>query len=97
MQGDLILAGGLVRSKKQKVEKKKHENFHPRRRHHECHSPATVTNSIQRATKHVQSVSPYSFASIGPAVEEIGLAQVTQSVKTTNVTSTHRQTDEQTN
>ena len=45
------------------------------------------------ATKHVPRVSPYSPASIDPEFVEIGLVQLSQSVKTTNVTHTLTQTD----
>ena len=66
--------------------------------HHEIHSsPATATTSGRRATKHVPRVNPYSHASIEPGFVEIGFVQLSQSVKTTNVThaltDTHRQTD----
>ena len=57
-------------------------------------SPATATNSRRRATKHLPRVSPYSLASIDPGFVEIGLVQLPQSVKTTNVT--HTLTDTQT-
>ena len=64
--------------------------------HHEIHSsPATVTTSRWRATKDVPRISPYSPASIDPQFVAIGLVQLSQSVKTTNVT--HTQTDRQTN
>ena len=54
--------------------------------HHEIHSsPVTATTSRRRATKHVPRVSPYSPASIDPGFVEIGLVQLSQSVKTTNV------------
>ena len=65
--------------------------------HHEIYSsPATATTSRRRATKHVPRVSPYSPASIDPGFMEIALVQLSQSVKSTNVTHTHRQTDTQT-
>ena len=71
--------------------------------HHENHcSPATATTSRWCATKHVPRVSPYSPASMDPWFVEIGLVQLSQSVKSTNVTHTHtgrqagRQTDGQT-
>ena len=55
--------------------------------HHEIHSsPATATTSRRRAMKDVPRVSPYSPASIGPGFVEIGLVQLSQSVKATNVT-----------
>ena len=42
--------------------------------------------------KNVLCVSPYSPASIDTAFVEIGLVQLSESVKTTNVTHTHTQT-----
>ena len=59
--------------------------------HHEIHSsPATATTSRQRAAKHVPCVSPYSPASIDVGFVKISLVQLSQSVKTTNVTQTDR-------
>ena len=90
-QGGLILAAGGVRSKK-KNENKKQKNPAPPKAHHETHiSPATATTSRQRAMKRVPSISPYSPASIYPGFVKIGLVQLSQSVKTTNVTHTHTQ------
>ena len=67
----------------------------PPKTHHKIHSsPATATTSRWRATKHVPRVRPYSPASIDPGFVEIGLVQLSQSVRTTNVT--HKQTDRQT-
>ena len=61
------------RRKKQNEEKKRKKNPAPPKTHHEIHSsPATVTNSRRRATKHVSRVSPYSPASIDPGFVEIG-------------------------
>ena len=99
-QGGLVLAAGRVRSKEKKIEKKTHEKIRLTQTHYEIHSnPATATTSRQRATKHVPHVSPYSPASIDPGFVEIGLAQLSQSVTTTNVTHTltDRQTDRRTN
>ena len=94
-QGGVILAAGLVRSKKKNRKKKKHEKIRPPQTHHEIHSsPATATTSRRLATKDVPRVSPYSPASIDPGFVEIGLVQLSQSVKTTNVT--HTETDTQT-
>ena len=62
--------------------------------------PATATTSRRRAKIHVPRVSPYSPACIDTGFVEIGLVQLSQSVKTTNVTHTleiHRRTDGQTN
>ena len=59
----------------------------PPKTHHEIHSsPVTPTNSRRRAAKYVPRVRPHSPASIDPGFEEIGLVQLSQSVKTTNVT-----------
>ena len=67
------------------------KNPAPRKAHHESHiSPATATTSRQAAKKRVPHVGPYSPASIDPGFEEIGLVQLSQLVKTTNVTHTHR-------
>ena len=89
-----------MRSKK-KNGKKKHEiNPAAPKTHHEIHSsPATAITSRRRATKHVPRVSPNSLASIDPGFVELGVVQLSQSVKTTNVThiQTDRQTDRQTN
>ena len=50
--------------------------------HLEIHSnSATATTSRRRATKHVPRVSPYSPASIDLGFVEIGLVQLSQSVK----------------
>ena len=85
----VVLAAGRVRSKKKKIGKKKNKKkFPPSKTHHEIHSsPATAITSRRRAKKHVPRVSPYSPASsIDTGFVEIGLAQLSQSVKTTNVT-----------
>ena len=99
-QGSLILAAGRVRSKKKRKPNKKHTKKNaPPKTHHVIHSnPATATTSRRRTTKHVPRVSPYSPDSIDPGFVEIDLVQLSQSVKTTNVTHTptHRQTDRQT-
>ena len=63
--------------------------FAPPETHHEMHSrPVTATNSRRRAAKHVSRVSPHSPACIDPGFAEIGLVQLSQSVKTTSVTHT---------
>ena len=73
------------------------KKFAPPKTHHEIHSrPATATNSRRRAAKHVPRVSPYSPGSIDPRFVKIGLVQLSQSVKTTNVTHTLTDTDTQT-
>ena len=62
--------------------------------HHGIHSsPATATTWRRHATKHVPRVSPYSPASIDPGFVEIGFVQLSQSVKTTDVTHRDRQTN----
>ena len=97
-RGGLILAAGRVRSKKKNTKKNTKESAPPET-HHEIHCiPATATTPRRRATKHVPGVSPYSPASIDPVFAEIGLVQLSQSVKTTNVTHTltDRETDGQT-
>ena len=89
-RGVLILAAGRVRSKKKKNrEQKIKKKFAPSKTHHEIHSsPATATTSRRRSKKHVPHVSPYSPASIDTGFVEIDLVQLSQSVKTTNVTHT---------
>ena len=68
--------------------------FAPPKTHHETHSsPATGFNSRRHARKHAPRVSPYSPASIDPEIVEIGLAHLSQSVKTTNVTHADTPTD----
>ena len=90
-QGVLILAAGRVRSKEKKIEKKKtRKNPAPPKAHHYINSsPATATTSRRRTKRHVPCVRPHSLASIDPEFVEIGLVQLSQSVKTTNVTHTH--------
>ena len=66
----------------------------PPKTHHEIHSnPTTATTSRRRATKHVPRVSPYTPASIDPGFVEIGLVQLSESVKTANVTHTQTEAD----
>ena len=95
-----MLAAGCVRSKKKKKNEKKKKNTEktarPPKTHHEihsCSSPATASNSRRHARKHVTRVSPYCLASINPGFVKIGLVQLSQSVKTTNVTHTLTYTD----
>ena len=86
-----------VRRKKQKSEKKNTKKSAPSKTHHEIHtSPATATTWRRLSTKHVPRVSLYSHASVDPGFVEIGLVQLSQSVKTTAVTHTytHRQTNQ---
>ena len=90
-QGGLIFAAGRV-PLKEKNEKKTRNPAVPKT-HHEIHSsPATATTSRRHATKHIPRVSPYSPASIDPGFVEIGLVQLSRSVKNTTVTHTHTQT-----
>ena len=57
--------------------------------HHEIYSsPATACNSRRDAMSHVPCVSPYSPDSIDAGFVEIGLVQLSQSVKTMNATHT---------
>ena len=83
--------------KEKKVGKKiKHEKSHRTKTHHEIRSsPATATTSRRRAKKHVLRVIPYSPVSINSGFVEIGLVQLSQSIKVTNVTHAH--SDRQTN
>ena len=72
-----------------KNEKKKRKNPASPKTHHEIHSsPVTATTSRRCATNHVPRVSPCSPASIDPELG-IGFVQLSQSVKTRNVTHTH--------
>ena len=76
-----------VRRKKKEKNTKKSA---PPKTHHETKiSTAAATTSRQRATKRAPRVSPYSLASIDPGFAEIGLVQLSQSEKTTNVTHMH--------
>ena len=81
---------------RKKIGEKKTKKSAPPKTHHDIYSnPEAATTSRQRATKHVPRVSPYSPASVDSGFVEIGLVQLSQSVKTTNVTHTltDRQTD----
>ena len=85
----LVLAADRVHSKKKYIEKKENEKSAPPKTHHEIHSacsPATATTSRRRAMKHVPRVRPHSLPSTDPGFVEIGLVQLSQSVKSTNVT-----------
>ena len=53
------------------------------------HQPSDCDQLETARDKNVPRVSPYSPASIDPGFVEIGLVQLSQSVKTTNVTHTH--------
>ena len=79
---------------KNKRKKKNHKKSAPPKAHHESQSsPATATISRRHVMKHVPRVCPHWPASIEPEFVENGLVQLSQSVKTTNVTHT-RQTNE---
>ena len=85
-----------VRRKKKGEKKKSRKNPAPPRTHHETHiSPATATTSRRHVMEHVPRVGPCSPGSIDPGLNfvEIGLVQLSQSVKTTNVTHTDGHTD----
>ena len=87
-----MLAAGRVRSKNKEIEEKNTEKSAPPKTHHEIpSSPAAASNSRRHATEHVTRGSPYSPARIDPGFVEIGLVQLSQSVKTTDVTHTDRQ------
>ena len=87
---------GLRMNLKMQLMESTEKKFAPPKTNHEIHSrPAIVTNSRRRTAKHVPRVRPYSPASIDPGFVKIGLVQLSQSVKTTNVT--HTLTDTQTN
>ena len=76
-------------------EKKNAKKSTPPKTHDEIHSsPATATTSKRRAVKHAPRVRTHLPASIDPGFVEIGHVQLSQSVKTTNVT--HTLTDTQT-
>ena len=92
--GGLILAAGRVRSKEKKNKKKTRKNPAALKTRRETHfNPATATTSRQTATTRAPRVYPRSPASIDPGFVEIGRVQLSQSVKTTNVTHTRTQTN----
>ena len=74
--------------KKTKSKIKMKKSGPPRTRNDIHSSPATGTTSRRRAIKHVPRRRPHSADSIDPGVVEIGLVQLSQSVKMTNVTHT---------
>ena len=78
--------------RRKKISKKNAEKKSaPTKTHHESYSSlATASNSTRHAMKYVPHVNPYSPATIDPEFVEIGLVQLSQSVKTTSVTHTHR-------
>ena len=93
MSASYLQQAVCVRRRKNIEKKKTQNNLAALKTHHEIYSsPATATTSRRRATKHVPRVSPYSPASIDPGCVKIGLVQLSQSVRMTNVTHTHRQT-----
>ena len=76
-----------TKNKKKSAATKRHQRIHS--------SPATPITLRRRAAKHVPRVSPCSPASIIPGFVEIGVVQLSQSVKTTRVTHTLKDTDRQ--
>ena len=84
MQQAVCVRSNFVLAKTQKHKEIRPTQYTPR-----IHSSlATMTTSRRHATKHVPRVSPCSPASIDPGLVEIGLVPLSQSVKTTNVTTT---------
>ena len=82
--------------RRKKTKKKNAKKSTPPKTHYEIHSsPATACNSRRHAMKHVPRVSSYSPNSVDPGFVQIGLVQLSQAVKTTNVA--HRQTHRRTN
>ena len=80
---------GLRMNLKMQTHGKHGKKFAQPKTHHEIYGrPATATNSRRRAAKHVPRVSQHSPAFIDPGFVKIGLVQLSQSVKTTNVTHT---------
>ena len=94
-QGVLILAAGRVRSGKKKLKK----SSKSRRTQNIPRNPQQPGDRNQLETAcddHVPRVSPYFPDSVDPGFVQIGLVQLSQLVKMTNVTHTHntdRQTD----
>ena len=89
MEASFLQQAVCVRRKSRKT---KHEIPPHPKKYHEIHSsPATATTSGRRATKHIPRDSPYSPASIDPGFVEIGLVQLSQSVKK-HECYTHRHT-----
>ena len=84
-----------VRRKKQNKKKDAKKSAPPKTHHESYCSPANATASRRRATKHIPRVRLHSPVSIDPGFVEIGLVQLSQSVKTMNVTHTdrHRKTN----
>ena len=83
--------------RKKKSENKKHEKLRPTRNTQRNPQQPGDRDHLETAReKHVPRVSPYSPASIDPGFVEIGFVQLSQSVKTTNVTDTLTDTDRQT-
>ena len=82
------------KNRKTKIKKK----FAPPKTQHEIHSStATATTSRRHAKNHVPRVSPYSPVSVDTGFVEIGLVQLSRSVKmaivTHTLTDTHIPTD----
>ena len=85
---------GSCAFEEEKTPGKKAEKIRPTENAYESHSrPATTTASRRHVMKHVPRVCPHSLACMDPGFVEIGLVQLQQSVKTTNVTPTDSNTD----
>ena len=96
-QGGLRLAAAHVHSKNQKRKEKRKIYVRPKTHDQINSSPVTPITSRRRATN-TSNVSSYSPASVDPGFVETGLVQLSQELKTTNVTRAHsgtegRQTD----
>ena len=97
-RGGLVLAVGRVCSKKKKVEKKKKRKNPPHPEHTTKAAAARRTrpprDGARKNTSHALGHARTLPKILG--FVEIGLVQLSQSVKTTNVTHTDRHTDGQT-
>ena len=87
--------------RRKKNEKKKTRNPAARKAHHGIYTnQVTATTSRRRAMKHVPHICPVSLDSIHPGFVEIGLVQLSQSVKLRMLQihsiHTNRQTDRRT-
>ena len=97
MQGDLILAAGRVRRREKTNEKKKHEKNCPTQNTPRKPQQPADRDQLETAGDEKRPPRwPYSLASIDPGFVEIGLVQLSQSVKR-RMLHMHTQTDGQTN
>ena len=80
-QGDLILTAGSVRSKKKKKKKNTKKSRRIQNTPRNPQQPGDRDHLEMACHEHVPRVSPYSPASIDPGFVEIGLVQLSQSVK----------------